>query len=119
MIFGNGRRTLAATFAPSVRSASLPVGGRRLASAPCKASRKTSPGAGFGLFPDREPAGSAELARQARDRSRLGSLPREDKATARRALRLSGKALGVAGWPAVSTPIGKVSGLRRYCQAAS
>ena len=42
-VFGNGRRTWAATPAPSVRPASLPVGGRRPCLRSLKASRKASP----------------------------------------------------------------------------
>jgi hypothetical protein len=43
-----------------------------------------------------------------------GILTREDKATAMRVLSLSGKALGVAVGPAVSTLMRKVPGLRHY-----
>ena len=80
-----------------------------------KASRKTSPCTGFGLFPDMERVGSAELALVKRMAEVVsGILPREDKATAMRVLSLSGKPSASRSGSAVSTLIRKVSGLRRY-----
>jgi hypothetical protein len=61
-----------------------------------KASRKTSPCTGFGLFPDMECVGSVELTpSSALAEAVSGISPREDKATAMRVLSLSGEALGV------------------------
>ena len=68
----------------------------------------------FGLFPDMERVGSAELALSSAGRGRLVVLPREDKATAMRVPNLSGQPSASGSGSAVSTLIRKVSGLRRH-----
>ena len=115
-IFGNGRRTLAATPAPKRETRfGPPVGGRCSCPRALKASRKTSPWHRFRPVPG---YGACRFrracARQAL--AEVGSvvLPREDKATAMRVLSLSGKPSVSWSGSAVSTLIRKVSGLRRY-----
>ena len=79
-------------------------------------AENVAPARGFGLFPDMERAGSAELApSSAWPRPCSGILPREDKATAIRVLSRVGEALGSRGRgrPFLRL-IRKVSGLRRY-----
>jgi hypothetical protein len=111
----NGRRTLAATLAPSVRPASLP----QLGALPClrslKASRKTAPWRRFGLFPDMERAGSAELALSSAGRGRLGRSPLVKTRRPPRACSVCrGQPSASRSGSAVSTLIWKVFGLRRY-----
>ena len=115
-IFGNGRRTLAATPAPKRETRfGPPVGGRCPCPRSLKASRKTSPlhrfrpVPGYGACRFRRACAVKRMAEAV-----SGILPREDKATAMRVLSLSGKPSASWSGPAVSTLIRKVSGLRRY-----
>ena len=115
-IFGNGRRTLAATPAPKRETPfAPPVGGRCPCPRSLKASRKTSPlhrfrpVPGYGACRFRRACAVKRMAEAV-----SGILPREDKATAMRVLSLSGKPSVSRSGPAVSTLIRKVSGLRRY-----
>ena len=115
-IFGNGRRTLAATPAPKRETRfGPPVGGRCPCPRSLKASRKTSPlhrfrpVPGYGACRFRRACAVKRMAEAV-----SGILPREDKATAMRVLSLSGKPSVSWSGPAVSTLIRKVSGLRRY-----
>ena len=96
-IFGNGRRTLAATPAPKRKTRfGSPVGGR----CPCPRSLKTSRenvalAPVFGLSRIWSVSVPRSLRSQALAGAGSGVLPREDKATAMRVLSLSGEALGV------------------------
>ena len=115
-IFGNGRRTLAATPAPKRETRfAPPVGGRCPCPRSLKASRKTSPlhrfrpVPGYGACRFRRACAVKRMAEAV-----SGILPREDKATAMRVLSLSGKPSASRSGSAVSTLIRKVSGLRRY-----
>jgi hypothetical protein len=115
-IFGNGRRTLAATPAPKRETRFDPqFGGRCPCPRSLKASRKTSPLHRFRAVPG---YGACRLRRACAVKRMAeavsGILPREDKATAMRVLSLSGKPLVSWSGPAVSTLIRKVFGLRRY-----
>jgi hypothetical protein len=115
-IFGNGRRTLAATPAPKRETRFGPPSWRALplppllegvaenvALAPISACSR--------IWSVPVPP---SLRRQAHGRSRLGRFPREDKATAMRVLSLSGKPSASRSGRAVSTLIRKVPGLRRH-----
>jgi len=71
-----GRRTLAVMPAPKRKTRFAPLSWRALPlPRSLKASRKTSPCTGFGLFPDMERVGSSELALSSAGRGRLGRSP--------------------------------------------
>ena len=115
-IFGNGRRTLATMPTPKRETRfGPPVGGRCPCPRSFKASRKTSPLHRFRAVPG---YGACRFCRACALKRMAGAvsgiLPREDKAIAMRVLSLSGKPSVSWSRPAVSTPIRKVSGLRRY-----
>jgi hypothetical protein len=114
-IFGNGRRTLAATPAPKRKTRfGPPDGGRCPRPGSLKASRETSPlhrsrpVPGYGACQFHRACAVKRMVDAV-----LGILPREDKAIAIRVLSLSEPSASRSG-PAVSTPIRKVSGLRRH-----
>ena len=114
-IFGNGRRTLAATPAPKRETRfGPPVGVRCPCPRSLKASRKTSPLHRFRPFPGYGACRFRRACAVKRMAEAVSGFSREDKATAMRVLSLSGKPSASRSGSAVSTLIRKVSGLRRY-----